>query len=96
MNQLNYDQVKNDIEKAKNEGAEFIIVCPHWGIEYVLEGSTADQNGFSENDNLELRDVSFYQDSSVFVATVMVQRRKKGFLDIAMQLVSSYDSPNYF
>ena len=65
-------------------------------IEYVLEGSTADQNGFSENDNLELRDVSFYQDSSVFVATVMVQRRKKGFLDIAMQLVSSYDSPNYF
>ena len=37
MNQLNYDQVKNDIEKAKNEGAEFIIVCPHWGIEYVLE-----------------------------------------------------------
>ena len=65
-------------------------------IEYVLEGSTADQNGFSENDNLELKDVSFYEDNSVFVATVMVQRRKKGFLDIVMQLVSSYDSPNYF
>lgn len=36
MNKLNYDQVKNDIEKARDEGAEFIIVCPHWGKEYAL------------------------------------------------------------
>lgn len=65
-------------------------------IEYVLEGSIADQNGFSENDMLELRDVSFYDEGEAFAAVVVVQRRKKGFLDIAMQLISSYDSPNYF
>ena len=33
MNKLNYEQVKNDIEKGRDEGAEFIIVCPHWGKE---------------------------------------------------------------
>ncbi len=37
MNKLNYEQVKNDIEKAREEGAEFIIVCPHWGKEYSLD-----------------------------------------------------------
>ena len=65
-------------------------------IEYVLEGSTADQNGFSENDSLELRDVAFSDESNVFGALVVVQRRKKGFLDISLQLLSSYDNPNYF
>lgn len=65
-------------------------------IEYVLEGSIADQNGFSENDNLELRDINFFEDNEVFAAVVVVQRRKKGFLDIVMQLAASYDNPNYF
>lgn len=65
-------------------------------IEYVLEGSTADENGFSENDILELKDVNFYDEANVFAAIVSVQRRKKGFLDIVMQLASSYDNPNYF
>ena len=65
-------------------------------IEYVLEGSSADQNGFSENDNLELRDIAFYDEANMFTALVIVQRQKKGFLDIAMQLASSYDNPNYF
>ena len=36
MNELRYDKIKNDIEKAKKENAEFIIVFPHWGKEYVL------------------------------------------------------------
>ena len=36
MNELTYDKIKNDIEKAKKENAEFIIVFPHWGKEYVL------------------------------------------------------------
>jgi len=65
-------------------------------IDYVLEGSTADLNGFSENDNLELRDIYFDDENKIFMALVVVQRKKKGFLDIQMQLASSYDSPNYF
>ena len=37
MNVLKYEKIKNDIEKVKTEGAEFIIVFPHWGNEYVLK-----------------------------------------------------------
>ena len=37
MNELKYEKIKSDIEKAKKEGAEFIIVFPHWGKEYVLK-----------------------------------------------------------
>ena len=37
MNKLEFEKIKNDIEKAKKEGAEFIIVFPHWGKEYVLK-----------------------------------------------------------
>ena len=65
-------------------------------IEYVLEGSLADQNGFSENDSLELYDVSFDDINHIFSALIVIQRRKHGLLDIQMAIASSYDSPNYF
>lgn len=35
VNLLDEDTVKKDLEKAKTL-ADFIIVCPHWGIEYTL------------------------------------------------------------
>ena len=41
-------------------------------------------------------DIAFYDEANMFTALVIVQRQKKGFLDIAMQLASSYDNPNYF
>lgn len=28
------DQIKKDIARAKSQGADFVIVYPHWGIEY--------------------------------------------------------------
>ena len=65
-------------------------------IEQVINGSIADQNGFSENDNLVLHSVKFDDVNEIFFATVIVQRRKKGFLDIQMMLNASYDNPNYF
>lgn len=34
VNMLNKDQVVEDIKKAK-EAADFVIVLPHWGVEYV-------------------------------------------------------------
>ena len=37
MNTIEINKIKNDINKAKKEGAEFIIVFPHWGKEYVLK-----------------------------------------------------------
>lgn len=37
----NETKIKADVEKAKQE-ADFIVCCPHWGTEYVLE-QTKDQ-----------------------------------------------------
>lgn len=34
LNYLHEDQIEADIKKAKSEGADFVVVYPHWGIEY--------------------------------------------------------------
>ena len=65
-------------------------------IEYVLEGSIADQNGFSENDNLELIDISFDDKNEVCYVALSIERRKKGLLNFQIGLGTSYDNPNYF
>ena len=33
VNYLHEEEIKKDIENAKEEGADFIVVYPHWGIE---------------------------------------------------------------
>ena len=65
-------------------------------IDYVLEGSIADQNGFSENDNLELIDVSFDDKNELCYVVLSIERRKKGLLNFQLGLGASYDNPNYF
>ena len=40
VNILNKDRIKDDVSRAK-EISDFVIVCPHWGTEYIL---TADNN----------------------------------------------------
>ena len=62
----------------------------------VLNGSTADEMGFSENDPVTVREVKFLDENEYFLANVFVQRRKKGFLDIGLVLSAPYDSPYYF
>ena len=37
INKIKYDKIKNDIKKSKSEGADIIIVMPHWGKEYSLK-----------------------------------------------------------
>ena len=37
MNKFNYLKIKKDIEKSRAEGADIIIVLPHWGREYRLQ-----------------------------------------------------------
>jgi len=61
-----------------------------------LNGSSADEMGFSENDPVTVREVKFLDENEYFLANVFVQRRKKGFLDIGMVLSAPYDSPYYF
>jgi poly-gamma-glutamate synthesis protein (capsule biosynthesis protein) len=51
VNLLDKEQVKRDLEKA-SELADFVIVTPHWGTEYVLEETAGQQEWasfFAEN-----------------------------------------------
>ena len=34
VNYLHDQEIKKDIEDAKDQGADFVVVYPHWGIEY--------------------------------------------------------------
>ena len=34
VNYLHVQEIKKDIEDAKDQGADFVVVYPHWGIEY--------------------------------------------------------------
>lgn len=40
---LDKQRIEEDLEKAK-ELSDFIIVCPHWGTEYLLESSATQKN----------------------------------------------------
>ncbi len=40
VNLIEEDQIARDVARAKEE-ADFVILCPHWGTEYVLEETSA-------------------------------------------------------
>ena len=65
-------------------------------IEKVLNGTTADEMGFSENDPITIQDIGLDYDNNYIIAQVHVQRRKKGFIDATMTIGSYLDSPYYF
>lgn len=44
VNLMNEEKMAEDIEKAE-EMADFTIVCPHWGTEYILEPSDSQNSG---------------------------------------------------
>lgn len=41
---INKDAIKKEIEKTRAAGAEIIVVCMHWGIEYVLLENNVQRN----------------------------------------------------
>lgn len=43
VNLMDREQMKEDIETAK-EMADFVVVCPHWGTEYVLKETDYQRN----------------------------------------------------
>lgn len=44
INYLDTEKIKVDIEKAKEDKADLIIVYPHWGVEYQSYPSVEDVN----------------------------------------------------
>ncbi len=65
-------------------------------IDSIIRGSVADESGFSENDAIEVRKVTFDKDNSILYAEVYTKNRKKGYLDVVMGIGAKLDSPYYF
>ena len=65
-------------------------------ITKVIRGTVADEMSFSENDQLGVYSVKFDNEQKYIMAQVMVQRRKKGLIDVGMVLTAPYDNPYYF
>lgn len=65
-------------------------------ITYILNGSVADESGFSENDPVVVSNVRFNADKSVAYIEISTKRQKKGYLDLQMGLPVMLDSPYYF
>jgi Putative enzyme of poly-gamma-glutamate biosynthesis (capsule formation) len=43
VNLIDTAQIRNDIKKAKDEVADFIVMCIHWGVEYELKANKEQQ-----------------------------------------------------
>ena len=67
-----------------------------FAVTEIINGSIADETGFSENDPITISSVNFSDDNSRLYASIYTRRRKKGFLDIGMVLSAALDSPYYF
>lgn len=65
-------------------------------IDSVVRGSIADESGFSENDPVEIRNITFNNDHTALYAEIYAKNRKKGYLDISMGVAAPLDSPYYF
>lgn len=65
-------------------------------ITKVIRGTAADEMSFSENDQLGVYAVKFDEENKYIMAQIMIQRRKKGLIDVGMVLTAPYDNPYYF
>ena len=67
-----------------------------YSVEKVINGSVADEYGFSENDPLEIVGLKLNDEKTALYVELHSKNRKKGYLDINMAFASMLDSPYYF
>jgi len=72
------------------------ISSKSYRIVKVLKGSAAEEYGFSENDQVTVRNIKMEKEADYAVAEIYAKRRKKGFLDINIMMATPVDSPYYF
>lgn len=65
-------------------------------VQSVLRGSIADESGFSEMDPLQIRSKKVSEDKTALYVEVYTKNRKKGYVDVPLAMISSFDSPYYF
>lgn len=62
----------------------------------VAEDSLAEEMGFSPSDPVYIRRIFFEKKNSVLIASIDTRKRKKGYLDMSMNIMGALDSQNYF
>ncbi len=62
----------------------------------VIQGSHADETGFSGGDYLELRSMQYEKGEQTIYTQIYTKRKKGGYLDAFMGLWAYLDSPSYF
>lgn len=62
----------------------------------VFNGTIADEMGFSENDPVTIQAMKFDYENEYFLAQLLVQRHKRGYIDVSIGVGASLDSPYYF
>ena len=65
-------------------------------IEKVIPGSTADNMSFSPNDTVTVHGVNVDEKNKVIVTTLSIKRKTKSFLDVTINLGTTFDGPYYF
>ncbi|MGP1458434.1 MAG: S1C family serine protease [Treponema sp.] len=65
-------------------------------ITNILNGSVADESGFSVTDPVYIADVDFVEENSVILVSVSTRKKKKGYLDITMRIGNRLDNHFYF
>lgn len=67
-----------------------------YSVEEIIKGSISDESGFSENDSVEIRNITLSDDNSVMYSAIYAKNRQRGYLDGVMTLAAPLDSPYYF
>ena len=65
-------------------------------IEKIIPGSAADDMSFSENDTVTVIGVNVDQRLKGIITSLSTKRKKKAFLDVTINLGTSFDGPYYF
>jgi S1-C subfamily serine protease len=99
------------IEVALNRDTRDNVVYPLFGMELqnvgsflwkgnyvvrrVTRGSVADESGISEDDPLTIQDWQVDKDKGYAVLQVVIQKRKAGFVESAIQIASYLETDNF-
>ena len=65
-------------------------------IEKIIPGSAADDMSFSENDTVTVLGVDVDERLKGIITSLSTKRKKKAFLDVTINLGTSFDGPYYF
>lgn len=67
-----------------------------FSVSSIINGSIADESGFSETDPITIYDIDFDEEKTSIYIQLMTKRKKKGYIDISIGLSAMLDSPYYF